>query len=115
MADGLVTTVTQQEGDRALVSVPMAGFPAGFKLRPGDRVTLVNGENGPSVRPLVKVVADAGAEIQGGQARAGGHTFAVSDAVVQHPQGSGDLVLFVVERDPGAEASQQVMAVRRRR
>jgi len=115
MADGLVTTVTQQEGDRVLVSIPMAGFPAGFKLRRGDKVTLINDENGPAVHPLVRVVADSRAELQGGQARAGGRTFDVSDAVVQHQQGSGDLVLFVVEQEPDAEGSQQVMAVRRRR
>jgi hypothetical protein len=93
----------------------MAGFPAGFQLRPGDKVTLINDENGPSVRPLVRVIADSSVEVQGGQARAGGHTFALSNAAVQHQQGSGDLVLFIVEREPGAEAAQQVMAVRRRR
>lgn len=115
MADAVVTTVTEQQGDRVLLSVPMAGFPAGFQLRRGDQVTLIYDESGISARPLVKVVAD-GAQLQGGQARAEGNTFELSAAAVDNSEGaSGNLVLFVVEQEGNTVDAGQVIAVRHRR
>jgi hypothetical protein len=51
---GGVATVIKQDGNRVLVSVPMAGFPPGFQLRPGERVVLVTEPSGPAARPLVR-------------------------------------------------------------
>jgi len=51
---GKVEKVVKQEGDNVLLSVPMLGFPSGFQLRPGDKVTLLINEDGQlNVKPLV--------------------------------------------------------------
>ncbi|MGH8435639.1 MAG: hypothetical protein ACRERX_14445 [Pseudomonas sp.] len=55
--------VIAQEGERVQVehkterlTVPMRGFPPGFKLRPGGRVILVDESSGPVARPLVRAL-----------------------------------------------------------
>ena len=54
--EGHVVTVSSQEGQSVLVTVPMVGFPEGFQLPPGARVVLVSTPSGPAVRPLVRAV-----------------------------------------------------------
>lgn len=111
---GQVAEVIQQEGDRVLVSVPMVGFPPGFKLRPGERVVLVHDEKGPAVRPLVRAVTvEAPPEEAAGALTAGEQRYAVQDSAVREDEGgAGPHVIWVVE--PGsAKGPEQVIAVRR--
>jgi hypothetical protein len=49
-----VAVIAGQEGDRVLVSVPVAGFPAGFRLRAGERVALATDAADLVARPLVR-------------------------------------------------------------
>lgn len=45
-----IAEVSSHEDDRVQVSLPVVGFPPGFKLRSGDRVVVVQTEHGPVVR-----------------------------------------------------------------
>jgi hypothetical protein len=109
---GRVTTVVQQEGDQVLIRVPMVGFPQGFTLRPGDKVALVNEENGPEVRPLLRVVTlEAAPQESAAEVTAtGGQRYAVPAAAVRTQGGSHRHVLMVVDNDAGAPP--QAMSVR---
>jgi hypothetical protein len=107
MADlsGHVATVSTQEGDRVLVSIPMVGFPKGFMLQKGDRVAVVQSERGAIALPLVRSVeASPGVESV--------DDYRITDATVESGEGNRT-VLFVVERDAGAEGASQVFAIRR--
>ena len=122
--EGRVVAVTAQDREReALVSVPMQGFPEGFKLAPGARVLLVNSPSGPVVRPLVTAIrAEVPADLaQGrGELRLGAdRVVELQDATVVATQdspeasGGGDVVWVVDSEDP--EGPDQVIAVRRAR
>jgi hypothetical protein len=114
---GQVTEVTQQEGKRVLLSVPMVGFPPGFKLRPGERVVLVQDEKGPAVRPLVyTVTVDDLSEESAGTLKAGRRNFAVQKSTVRdegtsEEGGGGPYEVFVVDRGK-AKGPEQVIAIR---
>jgi hypothetical protein len=56
-------TVIAQEGESVQLdyngkslTVPMRGFPPGFKLAPGRRVILIDEPTGPVARPLVRAI-----------------------------------------------------------
>ena len=114
---GQVTEITQQEGKRVLLSVPMVGFPPGFKLRPGEKVVLVQDEKGPSVRPLVHTVTvDAVSEESADTLKAGRRNFAIQKSTVRDKGTSeearrGPYEVFVVDRGK-AKGPEQVIAVR---
>ena len=131
-------TVIAQEGDGVRVdyngqwlTVPMRGFPPGFKLLPGRRVILFDEPTGPVARPLVRAMTSRqpreavgspgvlqhegrSLELQdrtafdepqpGGEARASEETRASGDE---------DYDLWIVERAEG-DPTDQVIAVRRR-
>jgi hypothetical protein len=108
---GHVATVNAQQGDRVLISVPMVGFPQGFQLRQGDRVSVVQSGNGAVAVPLVRSfeATPEQSDALSGTAR-GGSALAVSDATIQ--SGSGDrVVVFTLERE--GSSSPQVLSVRR--
>ena len=66
-----IGVVAGQEGDRVLVSVPMTGFPTGFSLRAGDRVTLAAGDTELIARPLVRTrIVSGGADVAASAAEA---------------------------------------------
>jgi hypothetical protein len=50
---GGVASVVEQKDQKILVSVPLAGIPPGFRLRPGEKVVLVNEASGLVARPLI--------------------------------------------------------------
>lgn len=112
---GQATEVSRQEEDRVLVSLPMAGFPPGFELRPGDRVVLVLDENGPVVRPLVRAVTVQEPPSESGeQLMAGGQTFALQSATIREDEGGGPpYTVWVVDRAEGDQG--QVIAFRPQR
>ena len=49
-----IAVVAGQDGDRVLVSVPVAGLPAGFRLRAGEKVALATTAADLVARPLVR-------------------------------------------------------------
>jgi hypothetical protein len=119
--EGRVVSVTGQEGQNALVAVPMVGFPEGFQLPPGARVVLVYTPSGPAVRPLARAIParvppealDQRGEVPIGPGRRG----VMQDATVVGEQPSTerardeDVVWVVDSADP--EAPDHVIAVRR--
>lgn len=118
---GQVAGVARQEDDRVLISLPMVGFPKGFKLRPGERVVVVQDENGLAVRPLVRAVEvnSVGDDLAEAVLTADNERFAVQESTIRaqgpvtaaEPGGPAPHAVFVVE--PGsAEGPEQVIAVR---
>lgn len=106
-----VASVAQQEDDHVLVALPMVGFPPGFKLRPGDKVALVNEDDGPEIRPLLRgVELDASPESGAKELTAGGERYLVSEATVRTEGGTRRPSLLVVDNDSGAPP--QVMYLR---
>lgn len=109
---GHVATVREQDGDSVVVAIPMVGFPHGFRLRPGDKVMVINDEEGPSARPLVKVVPAEGNDPErGSEVTSGGRRFAVSDAAVRLGGEGARHIAFVVEREAD-DGEEQVIAIR---
>ena len=109
MADlsGHVATVSTQEGDRVLVSIPMVGFPKGFKLEKGDRVSVVQSEHGAIALPLVRSFETS----RGLESVKASDDYRITDATVESGEGNRT-VLFVVEREAGDE-TPQVFGIRR--
>ena len=50
---GGIASVVEHKERQVLVSVPVGGIPADFRLRAGDRVVLVNEAAGLVARPLI--------------------------------------------------------------
>lgn len=100
-------------GDRALLSLPMKGFPPGFKLHAGDRVVLVFGETGPVVMPLTRELTVDRVEVAGADAiSADGRRFAIQKSTFRGDAGqAGPYVVAVVDRGP-AGGPEHVIAVR---
>lgn len=113
---GAVAAVAGQEGDRVLLSLPMVGFPPGFKLRRGERVTVVYEPSGPAVRPLVRAIRTPQNLSRADSLEAEGQRLVLQDATLRtQPPREGEetvgYVAWVVE--PGtAEGPAQVIAVR---
>lgn len=115
--NGLVMEIAQQQEDRVLFSVPMIGFPHGYKLRPGDRVVLVHEENGPAVRPLVhSFTTDAVIERTGDTLRVGDQNFTMQESTIVDDEAfeggrSESYDVFIVDHG-SAEGEEQIIAVR---
>ncbi len=129
-------TVIAQEGERVQVdyngkwlTVPMRGFPPGFKLAPGGRVVLFDEPTGPVARPLVRVVhAITSRQLREAGGRRGvleheGRRLELQEGTVfDEPQPAGeerasedeDNEVWIVERAEG-DPTDQVIAVRRSR
>ena len=119
--------VIAQEGERVQVehpsgrmTVPLRGFPPGFKLRPGGRVILVDEAEGTVARPLVRalraklpretIVQRGAIDAEGGRLEMQPGTLVEERG---HPPdiGSAEYELWVVDRGEGEAA--QVVAARR--
>lgn len=124
-------TVIAQEGNQVRVShkareltVPMRGFPSGFRLRTGARVILVDEPSGVVARPLVRAVRSRVArealqrrgvvEIEGRRLEMQQSTILDDAPPRGEERASEDYVIWVVERGAG-EPADQVIAARRRR
>lgn len=109
---GQAIKVSRQEDDHVLISLPMVGFPPGFKLRSGDRVVLVHDEDGPAVRPLVRALTVQEPPSESGeQLIAGGQAFTLQAATVREDEGGGPpYTVWVVDNADGAPG--QVIAFR---
>jgi hypothetical protein len=117
---GAIATVIGHDGDRVLVSVPMMGFPPGFKLRPGERVVIVAEESGAAARPLVRTRVFSSAnitELERHSMAIAGNRFALQDASIQLEPSVEDSVQsgaqVVFEVDPGStQGLPNVIAIR---
>jgi hypothetical protein len=108
----VTTVVEQQEGERVLLSVPMIGFPPGFKLRAGERVVLTHDAAGPAVRPLVREVkVDSLAEEAAGALSVGGQSLATQASTIRDLGRRGPYVVSIVDRG-SAQGPEQVIAIR---
>lgn len=118
---GQVAEVAQQENDRVLISLPMVGFPQGFQLRRGERVVVVQDENGLAVRPLVRAIEvnDVNEDPTEAVLVADNARFAVQESTIRakgpvtadEPGGPEPHAVFVVDRG-SADGPEQVIAVR---
>lgn len=110
---GRVLEVIQQDGDQVTVKVPMRGFPPGFTIRPGARVVLMNDDDGPTVRPLVRAVEADNVEIQGEEVAASNKRFALQESTIRNTDpGAGTRpVVFVLDQGSSTEP-EQVLSIR---
>lgn len=112
---GQVTVVSRQEDDHVLVTLPLVGFPPGFRLRPGDRVVVAqDDESRLVVRPLVRAVTvqerpDESVE----QLVAEGQTFTLGAGAVREEHGEPPYSVWVVDNATGERG--QVIAFRPQR
>jgi hypothetical protein len=122
--------VTAQERDRLQVehrgerlTVPMAGFPPGFRLRPGGSVILVDEPTGTVARPLVRatVARLPRAEVERrGTVESEGRRLELQEATVLEEidrpgaPATDEYEIWIVERAE-REPTEQVIAARRRR
>jgi hypothetical protein len=115
---GQITVVSRQEDDHVLVTLPLVGFPPGFRLRPGDRVVVAqDDENRLVVRPLVRAVTvqerpDESVE----QLVAEGHTYTLGAGAVRDVReelGGPPYSAWVVDNASGERG--QVIAFRPQR
>ena len=120
-------TVISQEGNQVRLehsgkqlTVSLKGFPPGFRLRPGDRVILVDETSGTVARPLVRAISSRLAreslratnsfEVDGRQLQTQESTI-FADQPKPTERASDQYVVWVVERGHG-EVANQVIAVR---
>lgn len=108
---GQVIAVNGQEGNRVLLSVPMEGFPDGFQLRAGDRVVLVQGEDGPAVRPLTRAYPVDRTDEKDGLLQTADHEFYVQAATVRARSLDQQHTVFSVPNDRGEP--EQLLSIRR--
>lgn len=111
---GQVAEVTSQEGDRVLLSIPMAGFPPGFQLRPGERVVLVNDEEGLVARPLVRtVIVNNISDETANTLKADNQSFAIQASTIRDEDAGqpGPREVFILDSG-SAGGPEQVLAVR---
>jgi len=108
---GQVIAINGQEGNNVILSVPMVGFPEGFELHKGDQVVLVQGDEGPAVRPLTRASSvDRLSEAKSGRLSAAGREFALQNATVRAEAPDNDSIVFSVPNVSGQP--EQVISVR---
>jgi hypothetical protein len=108
---GLVVAITQQEGDRIVLSIPLAGFPQGFQLRAGDKVVLIQSTNGLEARPLAHArELHRAPERKGQRLAADNLEFALQDATLNAESPDNRTALFTVPNEGGRP--EEVLSVR---
>lgn len=112
-----------QDGDRR--TLRMVGFPPGFQLQPGERVSLTELPDGPAARPLVEsfTVELSPDQLEKGEFEIAGQKLVLQESTVradleeegpeQRKGGERDYTLWILERDEErCEGPRQVIAVR---
>ncbi len=128
--DGAATVIAQEANQLRVehkgkqLTVPMKGFPPGFRLRPGARVILVDEPSGLVARPLVRAIPSrlaretlqkrGAVEIEGRRLEMQESTIIEERAPRGAERPSDEYEVWVVERGAG-EPADQVIAARRRR
>jgi hypothetical protein len=122
-----VATVVRQDGERLLVrdpaggetAVPLAGFPKGFQLRPGQRVALIQEPTGLVARPLViaRTVRATPQTLASGTVEIGGQAHVLQPASVRAELLPGERAasdqydVWIVDHG-SAEGPRQIIAIR---
>ena len=122
-----VATVVRQEDNRVLVrdedrretTLPLVGFPRGFKLHPGQRVAVIREQSGLVARPLV--VSRTGRatpqDVASGAVEVAGPSAVLQPASVRGEVSPGDrpvpdqFDVFVVDHG-SADGPRQIIAIR---
>lgn len=111
----------EQDGDQR--TLRMVGFPPGFRLETGSRVSLTDLPEGPAARPLVQSfdVELSAEQLEEGEFEVAGQKLALQESTVRadleggsdYKGGEREYTLWVLERDEKrCEGPQQVIAVR---
>jgi hypothetical protein len=105
-----VKSVIKQEGNEVQVSIPMSGFPEGFELQPGDKVTVLYEDGGPVARPLVHM-KDPGESADKSALESGtGADFALEANSVVDTGGESDrLEAYIIDSDSDRERAVAVL------
>lgn len=107
---GHVATVTRQEGDHVLLSIPLAHVHEHFKLEPGDQVAVVNEGDGLIAVPHTRAVEVDRTEESGRTIRAANREYQVTEGTAQYGEGNR-VILYVIQREDGE--SDRLFAIRR--
>jgi hypothetical protein len=117
MADNVyqVAEVSRQEADHVLVSFATVGFPEGFELQSGDRIVLVEDENGLAAHPLVRTVTVLERPSESGEPlMTGRQTFVLQAATVREDEdGAPPYTGWIIDRIDDAQG--RVVAFRSQR
>lgn len=115
---GAATNVVQCDNDSVLVSLPMRGFPPGFRLRAGEKVMVMVEGTELVARPLVEmfVVSESSEELTAQQmVNINGQSQLLQTATVSDRSGKPNQGALVFTIDPGsASGPKQIVAVRPR-
>jgi len=107
----LVVSVTQQEGDKIVLSIPLAGFPEGFQLQEGDQIVLIRGANGLEARPLAHArELHRAPERKGRTLAADNREFETQQATLEAESQDDRTALFTVPNEGGRP--EKVLSVR---
>lgn len=107
----LAVAISKQEGDRVVVSIPMAGFPDGFQLTAGDKVVLLRGDKGVEARPLTNVRRlHQPPQQKGAMLAAADQEFAVQAATANVEAPDDQTTIYTVPNEGGRP--EQVLSIR---
>lgn len=111
MADpNQVKSVIKQEGNEVQVSIPMVGFPAGFELQPGDKVTVLYEGGYPVARPLIHMKAVEPAASKSALEASAGGDYSLDAASVVDVGGDDDrLEAYIIDSDSDRERAIAVV------
>ena len=106
-----VKRVIKQEGNEVHVSIPMVGFPAGFELQPGDKVTVLCEKGRLVARMLIhmKEVSEPAANKSALEANAGGEFALDPNSVVDTGAESDRLEAYIIDSDSDRERAVAVL------
>lgn len=104
-----VKSVIKQEGNEVQVSIPLAGFPEGFQLHPGDKVTVLYENGSPVARPLIHMKAVEPASSKSELEAAGGGYTLESASVVDTGGDDDRLEAYIIDSDSGRERAVAVV------
>jgi hypothetical protein len=106
-----VKSVIKQEGNEVQVSIPMVGFPEGFELHPGDKVTVLYEDGSPVARPLIhmKDVGEPAADKSALEASTSSEFALEANSVVDTGGESDRLEAFIIDSDSDRERAVAVL------
>lgn len=106
-----VKRVIKQEGNEVQVSIPMVGFPTGFELQPGDKVTVLCEKGRLVARMLIHMVeiSEPAENKSALEANAGDEFTLDPNSIVDVGGESDRLEAFIVDSDSDRERAVAVL------
>lgn len=110
-----LAAVMEQDGDRVVISLPMVGFPDGFRLRKGDKVAVLPDSNGgAAVQPYTEaVIVDDVPKETGEQLTSQGLNFGIQAASVRVMDTPGNRYALFIVQNESPDVPPQVLSIRR--